>query len=81
MINTAVFYQNGNHFEIALNFHKSPNEVTVACVCIVYKVSRSNSDRMVITTEKITKMVAILKLCIIFTKYFASTRHTSTQMC
>ena len=38
-------------------------------MCIVYKVSRSNSDKMVMTNEKITKMAAILKLCIICTKY------------
>ena len=35
---------------------------TIAHMCIVNKVSRSNFDRIVITIEKITKMAAILKL-------------------
>ena len=38
-------------------------------MCIINKVSRSNSDRRVITIEKKTKKAAILKLCVIFTKY------------
>ena len=39
-------------------------------MCIINKVSRSNSDRMVTTIEKITKMAAILKLYIMFNKIF-----------
>ena len=42
---------------------------STAHVCIINKVSRLNSDRRVITIVKKTKMAAIFKLCIIFTKY------------
>ena len=38
-------------------------------MCIINKVSRLNSDRRVITIAKKTKMAAILKLYVIFTKY------------
>ena len=42
---------------------------STAHMCIINKVCRSYSDRRVITIEKKTKMAAILKLCVIFTKY------------
>ena len=38
-------------------------------MCIINKVSRLNSDSRVITIAKKTKMAAILKLCVILTKY------------
>ena len=48
-------------------------------MCIIYKVFRLISDRMVITVEKITKMAAILKLCIIFTKYRCAKNQVSSS--
>ena len=62
MIDIAIFFKNSNYFEIAHYFYLSPSEVicpTTPHMYTIYKVSRSISDRMVITIEKITKMAAI----------------------